>query len=73
MGWRKLPNQELRELYSSTHVIRFMKEDELGRAYSTNRRKSGTYRLLVGKSKGRRRREIPVVDGKIILKWVLKE
>ena len=60
-------------MYSSSHVIRLMKENELGRAYSTYRRKNGTYRLWVGKSKGRRRREIPVVDGKIILKWVLKE
>jgi hypothetical protein len=60
-------------LYSSSHVIRLIKEDEMGRAYSTYRRKSGTYRVLVGKSKGRRPQEIPDVDGKIILKWILKE
>jgi hypothetical protein len=50
-----------------------IKEDEMGRACSTYRRKGGTYRVLVGKSKGRRPHEIPDVDGKIILKWILKE
>jgi hypothetical protein len=36
-----------------------MEKDEMGRAYSTYRRKSGTYRVLVGKSKGKRPHEIP--------------
>jgi hypothetical protein len=36
-----------------------MKEDEIGRAYSTYRRKSGTLRFSVGKSMGKRPHEIP--------------
>jgi hypothetical protein len=37
-GWRKLHNEELRDLYSSPNVIRIMKveEDEMGGSCSTN-------------------------------------
>jgi hypothetical protein len=34
--WRKLHNEELHNLYSSPNVIRIIKEDEIGRACSTN-------------------------------------
>jgi len=53
----ELHNEELRDLCSSSRVIRLM--EEMGTAYSTYRRKSGTYRVLVGKSKGKRLHEIP--------------
>jgi hypothetical protein len=35
-GWRKLHNEELHNLYSSPIIIRMIKEDEIGRACSTN-------------------------------------
>jgi hypothetical protein len=36
-GWRKLHNEELRNLYSSPSIIRIqVKKDELGRACRTN-------------------------------------
>jgi hypothetical protein len=35
-GWRKLHNEELHNLYSSPSIIRMIKEDEMGRACSTN-------------------------------------
>jgi hypothetical protein len=34
--WRKLHNEELRDLYSSPTVIKYQVEDEVGRAYSAN-------------------------------------
>jgi hypothetical protein len=34
-GWRKLHNEEIHNLYSSPSIIR-IKEDEMGRACSTN-------------------------------------
>jgi hypothetical protein len=35
--WRKLHNEELHNLYSSPNIIRMIvKEDEMGRACSTN-------------------------------------
>jgi hypothetical protein len=35
-GWRKLHNEELHSLYSSPSIIRVIKEEEMGRACSTN-------------------------------------
>jgi hypothetical protein len=37
-GYRKLHNKEFHNLYSSPNVIRMIKEDEMGRACSTNGR-----------------------------------
>jgi hypothetical protein len=34
--WRKLHNEELHNSYSSSGIIRIIKEDEMGRACSTN-------------------------------------
>jgi hypothetical protein len=34
--WRKLHNEELHNLYSSPSIIRMIKDDEVGRACSTN-------------------------------------
>jgi hypothetical protein len=53
-GWRKLHNVELRNLYSSPSIIRMIqvKEDEMGRAYSTNGEKGSAYKILVGKPEG---------------------
>jgi hypothetical protein len=34
--WRKLRNEKLHNLYSSPNIIRMIKEDEMGRACSTN-------------------------------------
>jgi hypothetical protein len=41
-------------------------KNEMSKAYST-------YRVLVRKFKGKSPQEIPDVDEKIMLKWVLKE
>jgi hypothetical protein len=53
-GWRKLHNEELYNLYSSPSIIRMIKEDEMGRACSTNGERRNAYRILVGKPEGRR-------------------
>jgi hypothetical protein len=57
-GWRKLHNEELRNLYSSPGVIRIqVKEDELGRACNTNyekKKKRNRYKILVGNPEGYR-------------------
>jgi hypothetical protein len=36
-GWRKLHNEELRDLYSSPSINEQVKEDEMDRAGSMNR------------------------------------
>jgi hypothetical protein len=47
-----LPNKELRKFYSSPSIIRMIKENEMGRACSTNG-EMNTYRILVVKPEGK--------------------
>jgi hypothetical protein len=55
-SWRKLHNKELHNLYTSPSIIRMIsvKEDEMGRACSTNGTKRNAYRILMGKPEGKR-------------------
>jgi hypothetical protein len=54
--WRKLHNEELRDLYSSPSIIRIIKSRRLRWAGHVARmgEKRNAYRLLVGKPKGQR-------------------
>jgi hypothetical protein len=55
-GWRKLHNEELHDLYSSTSIIRIIKLMRMRWAGNVARmgEKRKAYRLLVGKSEGKR-------------------
>jgi hypothetical protein len=53
-GWRKLHNEELHNLYSSPSIITNVNVDEMGRACSTNGQKRNEYRILGGKTEGKR-------------------
>jgi hypothetical protein len=54
--WRKVHNEELRDLYSSPSIIRIMKVRRMRWAGHVARmaEKRNAYRLLVGKPEGRR-------------------
>jgi hypothetical protein len=54
--WRKLHNEELRDLYSSPSIIRIIKSRRMGWTGHVARmgKKRNTYRLLVGKPMGKR-------------------
>jgi hypothetical protein len=53
--WRKLRNEELRDLYTSPSIIRIIKSRMMRWGpCSTNGEKRNAYSLLVGKSEGRR-------------------
>jgi hypothetical protein len=54
--WRKLHNEELRDLYSSPSIIRIIKARKMRSAGHVARMgdKRNAYRLLVGKPEGRR-------------------
>jgi hypothetical protein len=53
-GWRKLHNEELHNLYFSPSYNEQVKEDEMGKACSTNGEKRNAYRILVGKPEEKR-------------------
>jgi hypothetical protein len=54
--WRKLHNEELRDLYSSPSIIRIIKSRRMrwGCHVARMGQKSNAYRLLVGKPEGKR-------------------
>jgi hypothetical protein len=54
--WRKLHNEELRDLYSSPSIIRIIKSRRMRWAGHVARtgKKRNAYRLLVGKPEGKR-------------------
>jgi hypothetical protein len=55
--WRKLHNEELRDLYSSSSIIRIIKSRRMRWAGHIARmmgEKRNAYRLLVGKPEGKR-------------------
>jgi hypothetical protein len=54
-NWRKLHNEELNDLYSSTNIIgNQVEEDEVSRASSMNRENRNACRILLGKAEGKR-------------------
>jgi hypothetical protein len=55
-GWRKLHNEELRDLYSSPSMIRVIKSRRMRWAGHVARmmEKRNAYRLLMGKPEGKR-------------------
>jgi hypothetical protein len=73
--WRRMHNEELRNLYASLIIIRVI----------TSRRKRwaghvewmgeirNAYNILVGKPEGKNHLEDLDVDGKIILEWILRK
>jgi hypothetical protein len=54
--WRRLHNEELHDLYSSPNIIRVIKSRRMrwARHVARMREKRGVYRILVGRSEGRR-------------------
>jgi hypothetical protein len=72
--WRKLHNQELRDLYSSPSIIRIIMLRRMRSSGHVARmgEKRNAYRLLVGNPKGKRPLGDQDVGGWIILGWTLE-
>ena len=54
MRWRKLLDEELNDLYLSTNINPLIKSRGMGWAGHVTRMRRGVYRVLVGKSEGKR-------------------
>jgi len=70
--WRRLYNEELNDLYSSTNIARVIKSRRMRWAGHVARmgEERGVYRVLLGKPEGKRHWGDLGVDGWIILRWI---
>jgi hypothetical protein len=72
---KRLHNEQLYVLYSSTNIIRRIKPRRMkwtGHLACLGKRKV-TYRVWMGSSEGKNHLEDLGVDGRIILKWIMKK
>jgi hypothetical protein len=73
--WRRLHNEELNDLHSSPSIVRVMKSRRMcwaGHVARMGERK-GVYRVFVREAEGKNYLEYIGVDGRIILKGILKK
>jgi len=74
LEWRKLPNEELNDLYSAPNIFRVIKSRRIrwtGHIARMEERRV-VYRVLVGKPEVRDHLGVPGVDGRIILRWIFR-
>jgi hypothetical protein len=72
-SWRKLHNDEHHSLHLSPNIVRVIKSRRMRWAGHVTRRgeRRGVYRLLVGRSEGKKYWEDLGVGGRITLRWTL--
>ena len=73
--WRKLPYEELNDLYSSPNIVFVIKSKRMRWAghVARMRERRGVYRLLVGKLRARDHLGDLGLDGRIILRWIFRK
>ena len=71
--WRRLHNEELHSLYRSPNIVRVIKSRRLRWAGHVARMEKdrSAFKILTGKSKGKRPLGRPMLDGRTILEWTL--
>ena len=73
--WRKLHNEEVKDLYNSTNIVWMIKSRRMRWvgivAHMGERR--GVYRVLVGKPEEKRPLGDPGIDGRIRIRWIFRK
>jgi hypothetical protein len=74
-GWRKLNNEELHGLYSSSGIVRVIKERRMRwvRHVARMGEVKDAYNILVGRPEGRRPLVRPRRRWRITLRWILRK
>jgi hypothetical protein len=72
-GWRKLHDEELRNLYSSPNIVRMIGSRRMRWAgnVTCTREMRNACKILAGKPEEKIQSEEIGIDGSIILKWIL--
>ena len=73
--WRKLHNEELRDLYSLPNIVRVVKSRRMrwpGHVVSMGEGR-GLHRVLGGNPRERGHGGDPDLDGRIILRWIFRK
>jgi hypothetical protein len=71
--WRRIHNEELYDLYSSTNIIQMIKSRRMRWGHVARMGDRCAYRVLVGKPDGKRHLEDPGLDRRIILNFIFKK
>jgi hypothetical protein len=73
--WKRLHNEELHNVWSTKYFILIVqvKENEMSGACSTNGRYEIYVQFWLENLKGRNHSEDHVIDGRIILEWMLRK
>jgi hypothetical protein len=73
--WKKLHNEELRDLYSLPNIVLVVKSKRMGWAGHVARMGEGrgVHRFLVGKPEGNSLWGDPDADGRTILRWIFRK
>ena len=73
--WRRLHNEDLNDLYFSPGLVRVISSRRMRWAGHVARKGEmrDVYRVLVGNPRERRHLEDPLLDGRIILRWIFRK